>query len=208
MITRMDRDIGRLFDKLRELGLDENTLVFFTSDNGPHQEGGGNPFFFQSSGGLRGFKRSLHEGGVRVPMIVRWPGHVLADHVNPHVWAFWDVLPTLCDLAGAKTPDGLDGISVLPTLLQKGEQRKHEFLYWEFHEKGSQQAVRMGDWKAVRNKLGAPLELYDLAKDVAEKTDVADQHRDVVNRIETYLKTARTDSELWPLREEKKKKGQ
>ena len=208
MITRMDRDIGRLFDKLRELGLDENTLVFFTSDNGPHQEGGGNPFFFQSSGGLRGFKRSLHEGGVRVPMIVRWPGHVLADHVNPHVWAFWDVLPTLCDLAGAKTPDGLDGISVLPTLLQKGEQRKHEFLYWEFHEKGSQQAVRMGDLKAVRNKLGAPLELYDLAKDVAEKTDVADQHRDVVNRIETYLKTARTDSELWPLREEKKKKGQ
>ncbi len=206
MITRLDRDVGRLMEKLGELGIDDNTIVFFSSDNGPHQEGGGNPVFFNSSGGLRGFKRSLHEGGVRVPMIVRWPGRVPAGDVNPHVWAFWDFLPTTCELAGAKTPVGLDGISVMPTLLRQGKQRTHEFLYWEFHEKGSQQAVRMGDWKAVRTKLGAPLELYNLAKDVTEKNDVAEKHRDVVGRIETYLKTARTDSAQWPLSAEPKKK--
>lgn len=206
MITRMDRDIGRLMDKLRELGIDDNTIVFFTSDNGPHQEGGGNPFFFQSSGGLRGFKRSLHEGGVRVPMIVRSPGRIPAGETNPHVWAFWDFLPTAAELAGAKTPNDIDGISVVPTLLGKGKQRTHEFLYWEFHEGGSRQAVRMGDWKAVRSKLGGPLELYDLAKELGEEKNVADSHSDVVGRIETYLKTARTDSPQWPLTAEAKKK--
>jgi arylsulfatase A-like enzyme len=205
MITRMDRDIGRLMAKLRELGIDDNTIVFFTSDNGPHQEGGGNPFFFNSSGGLRGFKRSLHEGGVRVPMIVRWPGRIPADQTNHHVWAFWGFMPTAAELGGAETPKDIDGVSVVPTLLGKGKQRTHEFLYWEFHEGGSKQAVRMGDWKAVRNKIGAPLELYDLKKDLSEEKNVAVSHPDVVARIETYLKTARTDSPLWPLKEGKKK---
>jgi len=207
MITRMDRDIGRLLDKLRELGIDENTIVFFTSDNGPHQEGGGNPFFFQSSGVLRGFKRSLHEGGVRVPMIVRWPGHVPAGETNPHVWAFWDFLPTATELAGAQSPKGIDGISVVPTLLGKGKQRTHEFLYWEFHENGSKQAVRMGDWKAIRQKLGEPLELYDLAKDLSEEKNIAERHPDIVARVEAYLKTARTDSPQWPLTAQAKKKA-
>ena len=207
MITRMDRDIGRLLDKLRELGIDENTIVFFSSDNGPHQEGGGNPFFFNSSGGLRGFKRSLHEGGVRVPMIVRWPGHVPAGQTNPHVWAFWDFLPTACELAGIArdAPKDIDGMSVVPTLLQKGKQKTHEFLYWEFHEKAFQQAVRMGDWKAVRKSQGTPLELYDLAKDVSEEKNIAEQHPDVIARIEAYLKTARSESEFWPKKMGKKK---
>jgi arylsulfatase A-like enzyme len=206
MITRMDRDIGRLMEKLRELGLDENTIVFFTSDNGPHQEGGGDPFFFSSAGPLRGFKRSLHEGGVRVPMIVRWQGRIPAGETNPHVWAFWDFLPTVAELAGAKAPNDIDGISVVPTLLGKGKQRTHDFLYWEFHERGSQQAVRMGDWKAVRAKLGGPLELYDLAKDLGEEKNIADRHPDVIARIEAHLKTVRTDSPQWPLKAEGKKK--
>jgi arylsulfatase A-like enzyme len=205
MITRMDRDIGRLLEKLQELGIDENTIVFFTSDNGPHQEGGADPAFFRSAGLLRGIKRSLHEGGIRVPMIVRWPGRIRANETNPHVWAFWDFLPTASELAGAKVPDGIDGISVVPTLLRQGKQRSHEFLYWEFHEKGFQQGVRMADWKAIRSKEGAPLELYDLAKDLSEEKNIADRHPEVVRRIETILQTARTDSPHWPKKAEKKK---
>lgn len=206
MITRMDRDIGRLLEKLQELGLDEHTIIFFTSDNGPHQEGGGDPMFFRSSGPLRGFKRSLHEGGLRVPMIVRWTGRVPAGDTNPHVWAFWDFLPTAVELAGGQSPKDGDGISVVPTLLRQGKQRQHEFLYWEFHERGSQQAVRMGDWKAIRTKLGGPLELYDLAKDLGEDKNIAGQHPDVIARIEAYLRTARTESPQWPLTAEVKKK--
>jgi arylsulfatase A-like enzyme len=205
MITRMDRDIGRLLQKLQELGIDENTIIFFASDNGPHQEGGGDPFFFRSSGPLRGFKRSLHEGGVRIPMIVRWPGKIPAGETNPHVWAFWDFLPTATELAGAKTPDNIDGISVAPTLLRQGKQKSHEFLYWEFHEGGFQQAIRMGDWKAIRPKLGAPLELYDLAKDLSEEKNIADRHPDVIARIDTLLQNARTDSAQWPKKAAAKK---
>jgi arylsulfatase A-like enzyme len=207
MITRLDRDVGKLLDRLRELGLDENTIVFFSSDNGPHREGGGDPFFFRSSGPLRGFKRSLHEGGVRVPMIARWPGRVPAGKTSDQVWAFWDFLPTACDLAGAERPQGIDGISVAPTLLGKGGQKQHEFLYWEFHEGGFQQGVRTGDWKAVREKLGGPLELYNLREDLGEKNDVAARHLDVVARIEAYLKTARTEDPRWPIKPGKKKQA-
>src|SRR5207245_6528193 len=135
----------------------ENTIVCFTSDNGPHREGGADPNFFRSAGPLRGIKRSLHEGGVRVPMIVRWSGKIRPGTVSDQVWAFWDVLPTVAELAGAKAPPGLDGLSVVPALRGKGRQRQHEFLYWEFHEQGFQQGVRMGDWKAVRTKLNVPL---------------------------------------------------
>jgi arylsulfatase A-like enzyme len=206
MITRMDRDIGRVMDLLRRVGIDDNTIVFFASDNGPHREGGADPAFFRSSGPLRGFKRSLHEGGVRVPMIVRWPGHVPAGKTSDQVWAFWDFLPTAAELAGAKTPPGLDGISAVPTLLGKGQQKQHEFLYWEFHEGGFKQAVRTGDWKAVRERPGGPLELYDLKTDLGEEHDVAAAHPDVVARIEAYLRTARTDSADVPIRAGKKKK--
>src|SRR5205085_8869768 len=140
MITRLDEDVGKLMQKLKELKIDDNTLVFFTSDNGPHSEGGVKAEFFQSSGPLRGIKRDMYEGGIRVPMIARWPGKIKAGTVSDQVWAFWDFLPTAADLAGAKAPDGLDGISVAPTLLGRGEQKQHEALYWEFHERGFQQA--------------------------------------------------------------------
>jgi arylsulfatase A-like enzyme len=200
MITRLDADVGRLMTRLKELDLDEKTIVFFSSDNGPHNEGGADPQFFHSSGPLRGFKRDLTEGGIRVPMIVRWPGKIGSGRVSDQVWAFWDFLPTAADLAGAKTPPGLDGVSVMPTLLAKGEQKQHAFLYWEFHERGSQQAVRMGDWKAIRASLGVPLVLYNLRTDLGETKNVAAEHRDVVARIEAYLQSARTESAQWPLR--------
>jgi arylsulfatase A-like enzyme len=199
MITRMDRDIAHLTEVLADRQLTDRTLVLFVSDNGPHQEGGGDPAFFKSSGGLRGIKRDLYEGGVRVPMIARWPGTIPAGRVSDHVWAHWDMLPTLTELAGARTPAGLDGLSMARAL--RGQpQPTHEYLYWEFHERGFQQAVRAGDWKAIRLSKNAPLELYDLAHDPGEQHDVAAAHRDVVARIETYLKTARTESARWPVR--------
>jgi arylsulfatase A-like enzyme len=202
MISRLDADVGRILQKLKDLKLDNDTVVFFSSDNGPHKEGGGDPAFFNSAGPLRGFKRSLTEGGIRVPMIVRWPGRIKPG-VSEQVWAFWDFLPTAAELAGAKAPDGIDGISLAPTLLAKGSQKQHEFLYWEFHENGSKQAVRLGDWKGIR-KIDGPLELYDLSKDVGEKNDLAAQNPGGVKRIEDCLKSARTGSEVWPLRPGKK----
>ena len=199
MITRMDRDIGRLVELLRARDLERQTLILFTSDNGPHQEGGAKPPVFKSSGPLRGIKRDLYEGGIRVPMIARWTGTVPAGRVSDHVWTHWDVLPTVADLAGAKPPAGLDGMSMARAL--RGEpQQTHAFLYWEFHERGFQQAVRMNRWKGVRLKPGAPLELYDLEADPAEATNVAASHVDVVDKIEAYLKTARTESDRWPVK--------
>ena len=197
MITRMDRDIGRLLDVIASRGLDRNTIVLFTSDNGPHKEGGADPVFFKSSGGLRGIKRDLYEGGIRVPMIVRWPGTVPAGRTSAHPWAHWDMLPTLLELAGGKAPAGIDGLS-MSRALRGQEQPTHQFFYWEFHEGGFKQAVRMGQWKAVRLQPGAPLELYDLGRDEQEARDVAASHPDVVKKIEAYLSTARTPSERWP----------
>ena len=199
MITRLDRDIGRLMDRLKELGIDQDTLVIFTSDNGPHREGGGDPAFFNSSGPLRGIKRDLYEGGIRVPTLARWPGHVAAGTVSDHAWAFWDFLPTACDLAGVAAPKGIDGISFVPALVGK-PQPEHEYLYWEFHEGGFTQAVRMGTWKAVRRAKGSgKTELYDLSTDLGEKSDVAAEHADVVARAETLFVTARTDSPHFPV---------
>jgi arylsulfatase A-like enzyme len=199
MITRMDRDIGRLMARLKELGLDNDTVVFFTSDNGPHKEGGANPDFHDSNGPLRGIKRDLYEGGIRVPMIVRWPGKVKAGKTSEQVWAHWDFLPTASQIAGAKVPTNIDGISMLPALLGK-KQRNHDFLYWEFHENGFDQAVRLGDWKAVRHAPDAPVELYNLKTDLSEQQNVAAEHSDIVKKIENYLKSARTESELWPIK--------
>jgi arylsulfatase A-like enzyme len=207
MITRMDGDVGRLFAKLEKLGIDDETIVFFSSDNGPHKEGGADPEFFNSSGPLQGYKRSLHDGGIRVPGIARWPGRVKAGSTSDLPWAFWDFLPTACELAGCEAPQGLDGISIVPELLGKPGQQRHEFMYWEFHEgRGSRQAVRMGPWKAVRKRLGAPLELYDLRVDIDESDDLAADHPEIVAKIENYLKTARTPSQHWPLREWKGRK--
>ena len=204
-ITRLDADIGKLLAKLKELKLDENTVVFFSSDNGPHKEGGNDPAFFASSGPHRGFKRSLTDGGIRVPTIVRWPGVARASTVSDHVWAFWDFLPTACDIAGVDCPKGLDGVSIAPTLTGTGGQKRHEFLYWEFHEGGTKQAVRHGNWKAIRLVPGGPLELYDVAADPGEKADVAKANPAVVAKIEDYLKTARTESKEFPIVMPKKK---
>ena len=198
MIARMDRDVGRLVAALAARGLERNTLVLFTSDNGPHREGGADPEFFDSNGPLRGIKRDLYEGGIRVPMIAWAPGRVPAGQTSAHVWTHWDLLPTLADLAGATTPSGLDGRSMRGAL-EGGSAPDHEFLYWEFHERGFQQAVRMGKWKAVRTKPGAPLELYDLDADVGETTDVASTEPAVIARIEKYLQNARSPSDRWKL---------
>jgi len=199
MITRMDRDIGRLTDLIRARGLDSRTLILFISDNGPHQEGGADPVFFKSSGGLRGIKRDLYEGGIRVPMIARWPGTIPAGRVSAHVWAHWDLFPTLSELAGAKTPAGLDGLSMTRALRDE-PQPTHDFFYWEFHERGFQQAVRMGPWKAVRLKKDAPLELYNLDRDPVEQQNLAATEPEIIKRVEAYLTTARTESTLWPIK--------
>ena len=201
MITRLDGDVGRLFAKLEELGIDEVTIVFLTSDNGPHKAGGADPAFFQSAGPLQGYKRSLHDGGIRVPGIARWPGKIKAGVTSGLPWYFADFLPTACELAGVDVPPGIDGISIAPALLGKRQPMRREFIYWEFHEgRSSKRAVRMGRWKAVRAAPGAAIELYDLRTDIGEAEDVAADHPKVVADVVEYLKTARTESEHWPLR--------
>ncbi|HVF26677.1 MAG TPA: arylsulfatase, partial [Pyrinomonadaceae bacterium] len=199
MVTRMDRDVGRILDHLKQLGLDKETIVFFTSDNGPHKEGGADPEFFDSNGPLRGIKRDLYDGGIRVPMIVRWPGTIKSGRTSEQVWAMWDFFPTAAAIAGARAPKDVDGISMLPALKGK-RQRSHDYLYWEFFERGFQQAIRMNNWKAVRLAPGQPLELYDLSKDVSETENVADRHPKVVAEMEKILAGARTESEKWPAR--------
>jgi arylsulfatase A-like enzyme len=201
MITRMDRDIGRLLDKLQQRGIDSNTLVIFTSDNGPHKEGGVDPAFFDSNGPLRGIKRDLYEGGIRVPMIARWPGRIEPGIESDHISAFWDILPTFAEIAGVEPPENIDGISLLPTLVGRA-QREHEYLYWEFHERGPRQAVRMGKWKAVRMAPERPIELYDLDADIGEKNDIADRHPDVVARVRDVLRTAHTNDKKWPIKQQ------
>jgi arylsulfatase A-like enzyme len=198
MVTRMDRDIGRLMALLKELNLDENTIVMFSSDNGPHREGGHEPEFFGSQGGLRGIKRDLYEGGIRVPAIACWPGKIKAGQTSGQVWAFWDLLPTTAEIAGAQPPGGIDGVSMLPAMLGK-PQKDHEYLYWEFFERGFHQAVRMGKWKAVRHGLDGPIELYDLEDDLQETRDVASDHAALVRQLQEILRTARTESPEFPI---------
>jgi arylsulfatase A-like enzyme len=201
IVTRLDGYVGRLMTKLRETGLDRNTLVIFTSDNGPHKEGGNHPDFFASSGPLRGIKRDLYEGGIRVPAIARWPGVVPENRVSDQAWAFWDFLPSVADVAGVKPPNGLDGMSIMPAL-KGGALQKRDYFYWEFHEAGFSQAVRMGDWKGVRRQRRSnPIELYNLATDIGEKHDIAAQHPDIVKRIGEIMLNARTDSPEFPIHE-------
>jgi arylsulfatase A-like enzyme len=203
MITRMDSYVGRLLDHLQLLGLAENTLVLFTSDNGPHNESNHDLDRFQPSGPLRGIKRSLTDGGIRVPTIAWWPGRIAPGRVSDHVAYFGDWFATATELAGTPTPDDLDSISFVPTLLGKtSEQPNHEFLYWEFHERGfTQAALYQGRWKGIRSqRQDAPLVLHDLKHDIGETTDVAPQQPDIVARINAYLQTARRDSSDWPAR--------
>jgi len=199
MVTRMDVGVGKVLDALRARGLDRDTIVIFTSDNGPHKEGGADPEFFDSNGPLRGIKRDLYDGGIRVPMLVRWPGHVPAGRVSEVVWTHWDVMPTLSNLAAAPAPPGVDGISMRAVLLgAKTPPQPERTLYWEFHERGYQRAARRGKWKAVWLDPSKPLELYDIEADLGEAHDVAAQHPDVVKQFEAFFASARTPSERWP----------
>jgi arylsulfatase A-like enzyme len=203
MVTRMDADVGRIVARLKELGLADNTLVLFSSDNGPHREGGNNPQFNHSGGPLRGIKRDLYEGGIRVPLIAVWPGHVPAGATSDYIGAFWDFFPTLAELAGAtdRVPQRLDGISFVPTLFGQSEkQRQHDYLYWAFYEGAGARAARVGNWKGVEQPYGTPLQLFDLQNDVGEKSDVAAAHPEVVQQIETNFTTADTPSDVWKFR--------
>ena len=198
MITRMDRDIGRLLALLTDLRIADDTVVFFTSDNGPSWVGGADPDFFESRGGLRGRKAQLWEGGIRVPLIARWPGRIAAGSVSDFPSAFQDFMPTFAELAGTRPPPGLDGVSLVPTLTGSPDrQTPHEYLYWEFR---GGQAVRLGDWKAIRAGPDEPIGLYDLVADPTESTDVAAEHPDIVARIATIMTEGRTESEHFPLR--------
>lgn len=202
MVTHLDDQIGDLMKLLNDLDIDNNTIVIFTSDNGPHKEGGHDPDFFNSSAQLRGYKRDLYEGGIRVPMIVRWPGRIKPGTTTDHISAFWDVLPTFAEIADVNPPQEIDGISFLPTLLgDANKQKQHEYLYWEFYEHGGKQAVRKGDYKAVRlnvkTNLNAPLELYNLKADPSEKNNISDKHPDIVKEMQAIMNQAHTPSDIF-----------
>ena len=212
MMTKLDDDVGRLLTLLDELGIAEDTLLMLTSDNGPHHEGGHNPNFWDSNGPFRGNKRSLYDGGIRVPLLARWPGRIEAGATSELISAHWDLLPTLCDLAGVDAPDGVDGLSMKPTLLGGAGQELHDYLYWEFYEMGGQRALRFGQWKAIRRNLAknpdAPIELYDITADLAERRDVNAEHPDVVKRARRYFEDAHTPSERWRHRRPTRKQQQ
>lgn len=210
MMTFLDDQVGRVVDTLRAEGLEGNTLVIFTSDNGAMNEGYWKESYFNSSGPLRGFKRDLYEGGIRVPHIVYWPGKVKPGTTTDLPSAFWDFLPTSAELVGAKPPADIDGISYLPTMLGDSEsQRLHEYLYWEFHEQGGKQAVRWGNWKGVRLQVdkdsNGPIELYHLADDLGETKDVAATQPEVVEKIRSLMQSARTENADFAFSGEKRK---
>jgi len=200
MVTLLDEKVGEIVAEVKKLGLEKNTIIVFSSDNGPHVEGGADPDYFDSNGPLKGYKRDLYEGGIREPMIVRWPGKIKAGAVTEHVSAFWDVMPTVVELAGIKTHVKTDGISFLPTLLG-GEQKQHEFLYWEFYENGGRIAMRMGNWKAVQYNVSAvpqpATELYDLSKDQGETNNLAASHQDIVRKMEAMMKEQHIPSSVF-----------
>jgi len=200
MVDYLDMQVGDIVAKLKELGVYENTLIIFTSDNGPHKEGGADPDYFNSNGEFKGYKRDLYEGGIRVPMIAVWEGKIVAGTESDHPSAFWDVFPTLAEMTGISTPEGMDGISFLPTLLGK-EQPKHDYLYWEFHERGGRKALRKGDWKLVRYNVLNPekitTELYNLSNDIGEEYNVAAENPELVKELLELMKNASSESEIY-----------
>lgn len=199
MVTRMDADMGRILDLLEKLKIADNTLVMFSSDNGPHHEGGHDVDRFDPAGPFRGMKRDLYEGGVRVPMIAWWPGTVPAGKTSHHIGYFGDLMATCADLAGVKPEEGLDSISFEPTLVgDDAEQKTHKYLYWEFYERNGKQSVRAGDWKAVNNSWPkGSVELYNLKTDPGETNNVAADHPDVLKRLDGYMKEAHVDHPDW-----------
>lgn len=208
MITRMDKDVGRVLEKLREKGLAENTLVIFTSDNGHHKEGGNDPEFFDANGPLKGMKRDLTEGGIRVPTIAWWPGKISPGSTSDHVAYFGDVMATAAELAGQPVPADTQSISFLPTLIGNAdEQKEPEYLYWEFYERGGKQAVRFGDWKAIRIPMfTGEVELFDLSKDIGEENNLASEKPEIVAQAVKYLDEAHVDSPHWKVNTKAKPK--
>lgn len=215
MVSRLDRDVGRIVDLVDELGLAENTLVIFTSDNGPTSAGGADPKFFDGNGPYRGIKFELYEGGIRCPMIARWPGKIEAGSETAHLSAHWDLMPTAAELAGVDPPTEIDGISFLPTLIGEGQQQQHDYLYWETGAKAGWQAMRRGNWKAHLQFVGNPnktkFELYDLATDIAEEKDVSTTHPRVAKEMRRLIAAARTvpqgNAEILVVPPPKKKKN-
>lgn len=214
MVTHLDRQVGEIVRAVKDAGIADNTMIIFSSDNGPHIEGGADPAYFNSNGGLRGIKRDLFEGGIRVPMIVCWPGVVEPGSRTGHVSAFWDFLPTVADILGANAGDAVpataeadqpyvapsaDGISMLPLLSGKGQQPEHEWLYWEFHENGGRMAVLKDDWKGIVNNIdgGGQMELYDLSEDPGETIDLSEEYPEKVEEMYRIMRESRTPSELF-----------
>jgi arylsulfatase A-like enzyme len=201
MVTLLDRQVGEIVARLKELGLDKNTIIVFSSDNGPHIEGGADPDYFDSNGPFKGYKRDLYEGGIREPMIVSWPDKIAAGSKSDLISAFWDVMPTIADIVGSKAPEKIDGISFLPTLLGKSGQKTHESMYWEFHENNGRQAVRKGDWKFIRYNVSIPekitTELYNLKTDPGEETNVATKYPKIVQEMLQIMKDSRTPSDVF-----------
>ena len=201
MISRMDRDIGQLVKTVQQNELAENTLILFTSDNGPHAEGGNDPSYFESSGPLRGIKRDLYEGGIRVPLIASWPGVIEPGSVTNHISYFGDFMATFAELASAEAPAEIKSISLLPTLNGSDEQVKHPYLYWEFYERGSRQAVREGPWKAIRQPMfTGEIELFNLSNDVSESTDISSEHPEIVEEMRLIMEEAHVQDTLWVIR--------
>jgi len=201
MVVRLDVYVGQIIDKLEELGIADNTIVMFASDNGPHRAGGANPDFFNSNGSLRGLKCDLYEGGIRVPFIVRWPNVVEAGLVSHHVSAFWDLTPTLADISQSSLPIQTDGVSFLPTLTGKGNQKKHDSLYWEYNIKGGNIAVRKGKWKGIilNVKGNTQMELYDIVSDQAEHNDIAAEYPEIVEQVKNIIAKEHMHSDLFPI---------
>ncbi len=200
MMTLLDDQIGEIAEKIDDLGLSDNTLIIITSDNGPHLEAGADPDFFDSNGPYKGYKRDLYEGGIRVPLITYWPKNIKPG-VTDYSSAFWDWLPTMSDLLGQEMPVYTDGLSLLPTLLGRGEQQMHDYLYWEFHEKGGRQAVRKGSFKGIRydvlEKPDSPLELYNLTEDPGEEINLAEEYPLIVQNLQQLMQEARFSSDVF-----------
>jgi arylsulfatase A-like enzyme len=202
MVHIMDEQVGAIVARVSALGLDDNTLIIFTSDNGPHVEGGADPDYFDSNGLLRGYKRDLYEGGIRVPMIARWKGVIEPGTQSDHVSAFWDVMPTFADLLNIETKRKTDGISFLPVLMgRKEKQQQHDHLYWEFHEQGGRRALRQGDWKLVQYNLDkkpqGPLELYNLKSDPSETKDLSKEFPERVEQLKAIMLDQHSPSEAF-----------
>jgi len=203
MVARLDKYVGEIIKVIVDKGIEKNTLIIFTSDNGPHRENGGDPDFFNSNGIFKGIKRDLYEGGIRVPFIAFWPGKIKPGATTEQPAALWDMYPTILQLAGITSKEIIDGYSLLPTFFRSGKQKQHEYYYWEFHENGGRQAVRWGKWKGVKLAINkdpdAAIELYDLVKDPQEKNNIAAKHPDIIKKIEAFMNKAHQPNIDWPL---------